>query len=63
MGLLAKAAPQMNLLMKGFPMAIGVAFIILLLITPMLMNTFSRIIDASFDKLAGLITDLREVRP
>jgi flagellar biosynthetic protein FliR len=63
MGLLAKAAPQMNLLMMGFPMAIGVAFIILLLITPLLMNAFSRIIDASFDKLAGLITDLREARP
>ena len=63
MGLLAKAAPQMNLLMMGFPMAIGVAFIILLLITPMLMNAFSRIIDAGFDKLGGLITDLRGLRP
>jgi flagellar biosynthetic protein FliR len=63
MGLLAKAAPQMNLLMMGFPMAIGVAFIILLLITPLLMNAFSRIIDAGFDKLFGLISDLRGTRP
>jgi flagellar biosynthetic protein FliR len=54
-GLLAKAAPQMNLLMMGFPMAIGVAFILLLLITPLLMNSFSRIIDTGFDRLAALL--------
>jgi flagellar biosynthetic protein FliR len=59
MGLLAKAAPQMNLLMMGFPMAIGMAFIVLLLIMPLLMHAFSRIIDASFDKLMLFISDLR----
>ncbi|HUV06913.1 MAG TPA: flagellar biosynthetic protein FliR [Spirochaetia bacterium] len=58
-GLLAKAAPQMNLLMMGFPVAIGVAFIMLLLITPMLMNAFSRIIDVSFESLQTLIGNIR----
>ena len=51
MGLMAKAAPQMNLLMMGFPVAIGMAFILLLMILPFLMNTFSRIIDIGFEQL------------
>jgi flagellar biosynthesis protein FliR len=48
MGLLAKAAPQMNLLMLGFPIAISTAFLVLFLTVPFLMEAFSRIIDASF---------------
>ena len=57
-GLLAKAAPQMNLLMMGFPMAIGMAFLILALITPLLMQTFAHIIDTSFEGLVHLINDV-----
>ena len=52
MGLLAKAAPQMNLLLLGFPIAISSAFLILLLTLPLLMGVISRIIDASF---AGIL--------
>lgn len=52
MGLLAKAAPQMNLLMLGFPIAIGSAYLIMFLTIPLLMEVFSRIIDASF---AGIL--------
>jgi len=48
MGLLAKAAPQMNLLMLGFPLKIGVAFLMLMVTLPLLMEAFSRVIDASF---------------
>ncbi|MFO7849207.1 MAG: flagellar biosynthetic protein FliR [Spirochaetia bacterium] len=48
MGLLAKAAPQMNLLMLGFPIKIGIAFLILMLSIPLLMEGFSRLIDHSF---------------
>jgi len=47
MGLLAKAAPQMNLLMIGFPIKIGIAFLILMLTLPLLMEGFSRLIDES----------------
>ena len=52
MGLLAKAAPQMNLLMMGFPIAIGAAFLLLFLSMPFLMAAFGRIVDASFDGVA-----------
>jgi len=62
-GLLAKAAPQMNLLMMGFPMAIGVAFIILFLIMPYLMHAFARIIDAGFEGLMELMTAVRGAGP
>ncbi|MDX9800188.1 MAG: flagellar biosynthetic protein FliR [Spirochaetia bacterium] len=48
MGLLAKAAPQMNLLMMGFPVAIIVAFLIILFLIPFLTQAFSKLIDESF---------------
>ncbi len=48
MGLLAKAAPQMNLLMMGFPVAIIVAFFIILLSVPYLVSAFSALLDDSF---------------
>lgn len=59
MGLLAKAAPQMNLLMMGFPIAIGVAFLILFLTMPILMEAFSRIIESSFNGILKLLRLLR----
>ena len=48
MGLLSKAAPQMNLLMMGFPVAIAIAFFIILLSVPYLVTAFSSLIDDSF---------------
>jgi flagellar biosynthetic protein FliR len=59
MGLLAKAATQMNLLLMGFPIAIGTAFIILILLMPLLVGTFSRLIDGGFDTLATIIQGIR----
>jgi flagellar biosynthetic protein FliR len=59
MGLLAKAAPQMNLLMMGFPIAIGTAFLVLFLILPLLMNVFGQIIDASFENMAKLFLKVK----
>ncbi len=59
MGLLAKAAPQMNLLMLGFPIAISVAFVVILLIAPLLVNTFGKIIDGSFDTIFKLFAAVR----
>ncbi len=59
MGLLAKAAPQMNLLMMGFPIAIGSAFLVLFLSLPFLVAAFGRIIDMSFESLARTLQALR----
>ena len=55
MGLLAKAAPQMNLLMLGFPINILVAFLILFFTLPMIMEAFGRIIDLGFGELMRLL--------
>jgi flagellar biosynthetic protein FliR len=63
MGLLAKAAPQMNLLMLGFPIAISVAFVVILLITPLLVNTFSKIIDGGFNTILRVFAAARGEGP
>jgi len=62
MGLLAKAAPQMNLLMLGFPISIGVAFLILFVTLPMLVEAFSGIIDDSFESLLRFMAAARGAR-
>jgi flagellar biosynthetic protein FliR len=61
MGLLAKAAPQMNLLMMGFPVSIGVAFLILMISIPFMVETFDRLIGAGFETLLALFRGAREV--
>lgn len=53
MGLLAKAAPQMNLLMLGFPINIMVGFTILILLFPSMFHFFENIIGASFTQIRG----------
>lgn len=55
MGLLAKAAPQMNLLMFGFPVSISVAFFMLFLTLPFIMEAFTRIIDGAFEGIMHLL--------
>ena len=55
MGLLSKAAPQMNLLTEGFPIAITTAFLLLFSSLPFLVEAFSAIIDAGFADMARLI--------
>ncbi len=62
LGLLAKAAPQMNLLMMGFPISIGVGFLVLFLAIPFLVDAFSRIIDLSFENLSGIFAHIGGVR-
>ena len=62
MGLLAKAAPQMNLLMMGFPISIGVAFLILMVSIPFLVETFDRLIGAGFDTLIRFVDGAQSVR-
>ncbi len=55
MGLLAKAAPQMNLLMLGFPIRIGVAFILILITLPVITMAFVRILDAGYMEILELM--------
>ncbi len=56
MGLLAKAAPQMDVLTMGFPVSIGVSFLLLFAIFPFLTSAMGRIIDGSFQTLGAFIS-------
>ena len=60
MGLLAKAAPQMNLLMIGFPISITVGFIILILLLPGLIIFFTDYIEEVFKYIWFLMLDLKK---
>jgi flagellar biosynthetic protein FliR len=62
MGLLAKAAPQMNLLLMGFPFSIGVAFLIMVLAMPFLVGSIGRVVDGGFETLNGLFGSLSAAR-
>lgn len=59
MGLFGKAAPQMNLLMLGFPAAIGVAFLVIFLTLPFLVHAFEAIIESSYRQIGFFLGDLR----
>ena len=56
MGLLAKASPQMNLMMVGFPIQITVGFVMIALSLPFLIEKFDIIIDNNFYFLADLFS-------
>ena len=58
MGLLAKAAPQMNLLMLGFPIKITMAFVMLFLALPFILEAFNRVIDSSFFELVDFLNNI-----
>jgi len=62
MGLLAKAAPQMDVLTMGFPLSIGVSFILLFATLPFLMTAMERIIDGSFQTLSAFIVGAGSLR-
>jgi flagellar biosynthetic protein FliR len=48
MGVLSKAAPQMNIMMLGFPLKIMVAFGVMLAITPLVVRVMSVSLDRTF---------------
>ncbi len=48
MGLLAKAAPQMNILMLGFPIKIGIGFIILIYVMPGFVSKAKDFLNQAF---------------
>ncbi|MFP4509570.1 MAG: flagellar biosynthetic protein FliR [Spirochaetota bacterium] len=56
LGLMAKAAPQMNLLMLGFPVSILTAFLFILLALPVLVGAFDAVIEAGWEGLMRLFT-------
>jgi flagellar biosynthetic protein FliR len=51
LGILSKAAPQMNILMLGFPIKIMVAFVILTWISPSIVGMISSQLDLFFQHL------------
>jgi flagellar biosynthetic protein FliR len=53
-GLISKAAPQINILTEGFPISITVAFTLILLTMPFMVETFSRVVDAGFRNIEAL---------
>jgi len=55
MGLLSKAAPQINILTEGFPISITVAFSLILATMPFLVGAFARVIDLGFTRLADFL--------
>lgn len=61
MGLLSKAAPQMNLLTEGFPISITVAYVLILATLPFLVEAFSRIIDGAFGQIEQIFVLLKGV--
>lgn len=55
-GLLTKAAPQMNLLSEGFPVMILVAFFIIRLVFPSVIDFFGRSFQSGFATLQQFFT-------
>lgn len=59
MGLLAKAAPQMDLLMIGFPISIIVGFIIITITLPVMIEFFDHYIMETFNSIWKLMLELK----
>jgi len=55
LGLLSKAAPQMNLLTEGFPITLTVTYVLLVVALPFMMEAFSRLVEAGFNDLGILV--------
>nr|WP_281283533.1 flagellar biosynthetic protein FliR [Thiospirochaeta perfilievii] len=56
MGLLAKASPQMNLMMVGFPIQITIGFVMIAFSLPYLIEKFSIILDNNFYFIAEIFS-------
>jgi len=55
MGLLSKAAPQMNLLSEGFPITILVTFFLLMVSLPLMVNVFVQVMGQGFAAFEDLL--------
>lgn len=56
LGLLAKTAPQMNILMLGFPLQITVGIISYYILIPLLVSKFMKILETTISDINNLIT-------
>jgi flagellar biosynthetic protein FliR len=57
-GLISKAAPQINILSEGFPIAIITAYLLLFATLPFLVEAFSHVIDAGFANIESLFAEI-----
>jgi flagellar biosynthetic protein FliR len=57
-GLLAKASPQMNLQSVGFQISIFVGFLILMMVTPALVNIIGNIVEYTFGNVLNLMAEM-----
>jgi flagellar biosynthetic protein FliR len=55
LGLLAKAAPQMNIFMVGFPVQIGVGLLIMMAVTGAIAFGMSSALNRAFENLITFI--------
>ena len=55
MGILSKAAPQMNLISEGFPIMILTAFLLITLLIPYLCGFFEASFESGFKNLIRFI--------
>ena len=62
-GLLSKAAPQMNLLSEGFPIMMLLSFFIITALMPSLCDFFERSFNVGFTKLEQLYSKLNSALP
>jgi flagellar biosynthetic protein FliR len=51
MGVLARVAPQMNIMMLGFPFKIAISFLVLMVVTPLIV----RIMKVSLERVFGFV--------
>ena len=58
LALLAKVAPQVNLLMLGLPVSLGAGLVLLLLTLPLLLDAATAVIDGGFVELRRLLAEL-----
>ncbi|MBO4404178.1 MAG: flagellar biosynthetic protein FliR [Treponema sp.] len=59
MGIVAKSAPQMNLLSESFPIMILTAFVVIWLLFPNLTGFFREIFDSGYRKLGTFFNSIR----
>ncbi len=55
MGVVSRAAPQLNLFAVGFPVAMLFGFLVLLLSLPTLQDSFIALLEESFEMAASLV--------
>lgn len=55
MGFVSRAAPQLNVFAVGFPVTLGLGFILMWITLPEALARFSEWVDAVFELAGGLL--------